>query len=147
MRTTSRWSKWHWSWYSTRLRTFESNTRECEYGDLNHAILEARHLNTQIYIFEILWCSLDAYHTRVTHHFYFFSLLIQETKVRLETREMRESWGRMDHQDFQVSSIHQSITYLTRWLWEMSGHLFSHRNAKKAKQDNCWLKDCSTDLV
>lgn len=30
-------------------------------------------------------------------------LFIQETKVRLERREIRESWGRTDLQDFQVS--------------------------------------------
>lgn len=31
--------------------------------------------------------------------------------MRLERRENREDWERMDHQDFQVSSIHQSIIY------------------------------------
>lgn len=30
-------------------------------------------------------------------------LFLQETKVRLERREIRERWGRMDLQDFQVS--------------------------------------------
>lgn len=31
-------------------------------------------------------------------------LFIQETKVRLERRELRERWGRMDLRDFQVST-------------------------------------------
>lgn len=32
----------------------------------------------------------------------FMFLSIKETKVRLERREIRGKWGRMDHQDFQV---------------------------------------------
>lgn len=32
-----------------------------------------------------------------------YALFIQETKVRLERREIRESWGRMDVRDFQVT--------------------------------------------
>lgn len=41
-----------------------------------------------------------------------YALFIQETKVRLERREIRESWGRMDVRDFQVtiSTAHDGRT-------------------------------------
>lgn len=38
--------------------------------------------------------------------------LLQETKVRLERREIREKLGRTDHQDFQVSPIHSHLLYI-----------------------------------
>lgn len=34
---------------------------------------------------------------------------IQETKVRLERREIRERWGRMDLQDFQVFQMMEEL--------------------------------------
>lgn len=44
-------------------------------------------------------------------------IFIQETKVRLERRELRERWGRMDLQDFQVST-----SAANDWRTEAKGH-------------------------
>lgn len=56
--------------------------------------------------------------------------------MRLERREIRENWGRMDHQDFQVSSIHPSIKYTVygeeKRNWEKNNTRHTSSSSKNA---------------
>lgn len=69
-------------------------------------------------------------------------LFIQETRVRLERREIRERWGRMDLQDFQVS-----ISTANNGRTETKGHAIILYLFQPCKSDDLKLTEFDLNSI